>query len=196
MSAARCQAVVDEMPVAESDESLMLQVRAGHVGKMAELFERHHRPVFNYFYRVTGNPSLAEDLVQDVFLRMLKYRDSYQPRTSFPAWMYQVAKNAHIDAIRKRRLETFWKEDAPEPRSSEVPAEERLAAEQDTVLLRQALASLPADKREVLVLSRYQNLKYEEIGQVLGCDANAVKQRVFRAVRALGDKYSELVRRK
>jgi RNA polymerase sigma-70 factor (ECF subfamily) len=175
-----------------ADEAIMLQVRSGHIGLLAELFERHNRPVFGFFYRMTSNRELSEDLVQDVFLRILRYRDTYQPQTSFTAWMYGIARNALIDNMRKRRPESSWEDGIPELQSSDLPADEKLRARQETVLLQKALASLPADKREVLILSRYQNLRYDEIGRILGCEPNAVKQRVFRAVKALGDRFTAL----
>jgi RNA polymerase sigma-70 factor (ECF subfamily) len=174
------------------DEAVMLRVRDGDIGMLAELFERHHRQVYNYLYRLTGSRQQAEDLVQDVFFRILKYRDTYRARTSFVAWMYQVARNAHIDSRRKHRVEAPWSEDAPEPVSRESGPDEKLRREQEVRLVRRALAELSEDKREVLVLSRYQNLKYEQISQILGCEVNTVKQRVFRAVKALSDKYQEL----
>jgi RNA polymerase sigma factor (sigma-70 family) len=130
--------------------------------------------------------------MQDVFFRILKYRDTYRPRTSFVAWMYQVARNAHIDSRRKHRSETAWTDDAPEPPSKERGPDELFHRQQEVRLVRRALAALPADKREVLLLSRYQNLKYEQIAQILGCEINTVKQRVFRAVKALSEKYEEI----
>jgi RNA polymerase sigma-70 factor (ECF subfamily) len=180
------------IPASGSDEAIMLRVRDGEVGMLSELFERHHRQVFNYLYRLTGSRQQAEDLMQDVFFRILKYRDTYRPRTSFVAWIYQVARNAQIDSRRKSRNEAPWNDEAPEPASRERPADEQLRREQEVRLVRRALAALPEDKREVLVLSRYQNLKYDQIGQILGCEVNTVKQRVFRAVKALSDKYEEL----
>jgi RNA polymerase sigma factor (sigma-70 family) len=173
----------------------MLKVRDGDVGMLSELFERHHRQVFNYLYRLAGSRPQAEDLVQDVFFRILKYRDTYRPRTSFVAWMYQVARNAYIDSRRKNRAEMAWNEEAPEapePPSRDQLPDEQIRHEQEARLVRRALAALPPEKREVLVLSRYQNLKYEQIGQILGCEVNTVKQRVFRAVKALSEKYEEL----
>ena len=170
----------------------MLQVRSGQIGLLAELFERHNRPVFGFFYRMTSSRELSEDLVQDVFLRILRYRDTYQPQTSFTAWMYGIARNALIDNMRKRRPESSWEDGMPELQSSEDPVDEKLRARQETILLQKALASLPADKREVLILSRYQNLRYDEIGRILGCEPNAVKQRVFRAVKALGERFTAL----
>ena len=175
-----------------ADEALMVQVRAGQTGLLAELFERHNRQVYGFFYRMTGSRELSEDLAQDVFLRILRYRDTYQPHTSFTPWMYGIARNAFIDLMRKRRPETVWDDGMPEMQSQDQPADERLRARQETELLQRALSSLPADKREVLILSRYQNLRYEEIGRILGCEPNAVKQRVFRAVKLLGEKFAQM----
>ena len=159
---------------------------------MAELFERHHRGVYGFLYRMTGSREMSEDLVQEVFLRILRYRDTYAPQTSFAAWMYGIARNALIDQMRKRRPETAWDDGLPDLQSSELPPDEQFRSRQEIALLQKALASLPADKREVLILSRYQNLQYTEIGRILGCEPNAVKQRVFRAVRALAERFTEL----
>jgi RNA polymerase sigma-70 factor (ECF subfamily) len=170
----------------------MLRIRAGETGLLAELFERHHRPVYGFFYRMTSSRELSEDLVQEVFLRILRYRDTYQPKTSFAAWMYGIARNAMIDNMRKRRAESSLDDSMPEVPTRDQPVDERMRAQQETEMIQRALSSLPADKREVLILARYQDLRYEEIGRILGCEANAVKQRVFRAVKALGDRYAEL----
>ncbi|MBC7924302.1 MAG: sigma-70 family RNA polymerase sigma factor [Bryobacteraceae bacterium] len=177
---------------APGDETLMLRVRSGDTGLLAEIFERHNRQVYGFFYRMTGSRELSEDLVQDVFLRILRYRETYQPKTSFSAWMYGIARNAMIDQMRKRRPEASFDESFPDLPTRDEPVDERMKARQETELLQQALASLPADKREVLILARYQDLRYEEIGRILGCEPNAVKQRVFRAVKALGDRFIQM----
>jgi RNA polymerase sigma factor (sigma-70 family) len=172
-----------------TDSSLMQAVREGDLGALAILFERHHRPLFNYFVHMNGNRDLSEDLVQDVFMRMLKYRQSYQPERAFAAWMYQIARNAQADSIGKRKLEVAM----PEREFASVNVmEENLKRRQEISLLKKAMSRLPEDKRELLVLSRFQNLKYDEIGSILGCDAGAVKVRVYRAVKALGQIYFEL----
>jgi len=167
----------------------MQAVREGDLGGLAILFERHHRALFNYFVHVNGNRDLSEDLVQDVFFRMLKYRRTYQPERPFAAWMYQIARNAHVDSIGKRKFEVAL----GEKEFAGVNAiDENLKRKQEITLLKKALARLPLEKRELLVLSRYQNLKYEEIASILGCDVGAVKVRVYRAVRALGQIYFEM----
>lgn len=172
-----------------TDNSLMQAVREGDLGALAILFERHHRPLFNYFVHLNGNRDLSEDLVQDVFVRMLKYRQSYQSDRAFAAWMYQIARNAQADSIGKRKLEVAL----PEREFASVSVmEENLTRKQEISLLKKAMARLPLDKRELLVLSRFQNLKYDEIASILGCDVGAVKVRVYRAVRVLGQIYFEL----
>jgi RNA polymerase sigma-70 factor (ECF subfamily) len=112
--------------------------------------------------------------------------------------MYQIARNAHLDFLQKQRahasLPGSSDENAPEYEvpSNAVPVDEKISRNQEVKLLRKALDLLPEDKREVLVLSRYQNLKYEEIAEILGCEVGTVKVRVFRAVRALGQIFFEL----
>src|SRR5580692_4995251 len=176
-----------------TDNALMGQVSNGEVAKMAVLFERHHRPLFRYFVSMNRNRELSEDLVQDVFFRMLRYRASYDPAQSFTAWMYQIARNASVDQAQKRKAEVVgideFDDRRMEPVSSAPGPEESAAKGQDLVLLRRALDRLPADKRELLVLSRFQNMKYEQIAEILGCEPGTVKVRVFRAMRALEQAY-------
>jgi len=179
-----------------TDNTLMAQVGAGEVGKLAVLFERHHRPLFRYFVAMNRNRELSEDLVQDVFFRMLKYRTSYDPNQSFTAWMYQIARHANVDQAQKRRAEVVGIDDfderRPEPASSAPGPEESTARMQDVALLRRALDRLPPDKKEILVLSRFQDMKYEEIASALECETGTVKVRVYRAMRALEQIYFTL----
>jgi RNA polymerase sigma-70 factor (ECF subfamily) len=176
------------------DNLIMTAVREGEVEKLAILFERHHLPLFNFFVRLTGNPAAGEDLVQDVFVRILKYRTSYEPPGPFAVWMYQIARNAHIDHLRRRRdrdhvpLDGQWAEAAsPEPQPGEA-----LEARRERTLIRKALDSLPENKREVLLLSRFRNLKYREIAALQGCSEGAVKTVVHRALKDLGRAYAAL----
>lgn len=179
-----------------ADNVLMTAVRDGDVPQMGVLFERHHRMLFNFFLRMTGSRNLSEDLVQDVFFRMLKYRHTYETQNNFMAWMYQIARNAHLDQARKRRLEVVT-DTSVEERAEQMPARDpgphqELEQKEGVDLLRRALARLPVEKREILILSRFQNLKYDEIGAILGCEVGAVKIRVYRAVRELSEIFFEL----
>jgi len=179
-----------------TDNALMAQVSAGEVPKLAVLFERHHRALFRYFVSLNRDRELSEDLVQDVFFRILRYRASYDPAKAFTAWMYGIARRASLDRARARRGEVIGIEaitGCPSEPVSESPGpEERAARIQNLGLLARALDLLPADKREILVLSRFQELKYEEIAEVLKCEVGAVKVRVYRAVRALEQIYFSL----
>lgn len=175
-----------------SDNHLMEDVKTGKVEKLAVLFEKHHVQLFNFFLRLTGNRGVSEDLVQDVFLRILKYRKTYRGQSKFTVWMYQIARNAHIDHLRKGKgelpLDDQW-EDVTEPDPSPAAQLER---GEDIDIVRQALAQLPLKKREVLVLSRFQDLKYREIAELLGCQIGTVKAHVHRAIKDLGKIYYEL----
>jgi len=182
-----------------TDEALMAQVREGDLRKLAILFERHHRRVFNFFVHMCGDRDMSEDLAQEVFFRMLRYRSGYDEKRPFAAWMYQIARNLNTDRMQRRKgelqLVPVDAEDefaVHEPRSGEMDAEEALRKRQEIELLQRALNRLPGDKREILVLSRFQDLKYEEIAHILGCEIGAVKVRVYRAVRTLGEMYREL----
>ena len=174
------------------DEQIMQEVRGGNVAKLEVLFDRHHRALFRYFVRLTSDRSWSEDLVQDVFFRILKYRHTYQAGTTFRAWMYQVGRNVWLDQAGRRKGEVALPEHAGEIGSDETPADRQVQNKQETALLRKALAALPPEKREVLVMSRFQELKYDEIAAALQCEVGTVKVRVYRALRELGDRYFSL----
>src|SRR6185437_9367359 len=111
-----------------TDNVLMAQVSRGEVAKMAVLFERHHRLLYRYFVSMNRNRELSEDLVQDVFFRMLRYRSTYDPSQPFTAWMYRIARNASVDQLRKRKGEVVgideFGEKWPEAASEEPGPEE------------------------------------------------------------------------
>lgn len=177
------------------DDQLMCAVREGDVDRLGVLFERYHRPLFGFFARLTADRQASEDLVQEVFLRVLRSRHTYRPGSQFRTWMYQIARNVWID---RRHVH-----------GREVPIDESLdsingyagpgvAAErsQEVRFLKQALGALAPDKREVLVLSRYQGLKYDDVAEILGCETNTVKVRVHRALKELRAHFFELTGRK
>ena len=170
----------------------MLEVRGGAVGKLETLFDRHHGALFRYFLHLTGNRAASEDLVQDVFFRILKYRHTYQANTSFRAWMYQVGRNVYLDHAGRNKGEVALPENIQELSSPAAGAERQYQKQQETAMLRRALAALPSDKREVLVMSRFLELKYDEIASVLKCETGTVKVRVYRALRELGDRFFAL----
>ena len=170
----------------------MQAVRSGEVGKLELLFDRHHRGLFHYFLHVTSNTAASEDLVQEVFFRILKYRHTYQTGTAVRPWMYQIGRNALIDHVGRNKGEVALPDEA-EDTSAAGPSPERLAQNsQETALLKRALHGMPQEKREVLIMSRFLELKYEEIATVLDCEVGTVKVRVHRALRELGDRFFAL----
>jgi RNA polymerase sigma-70 factor (ECF subfamily) len=185
------------MEMAQTDENLMLAVRSGDLEKLGVLFERHHRKLFDFFAKLTGSRSAAEDLVQDVFFRILRYRNTFQNDSYFKAWMFHIARNARIDYFRKHPLETAAPDESTwDIRSTTGLPGRELEQEQQRALLECALQKLPLEKREVLILSRYQDMKYEQIAELLDCEVSTVKVRVFRAIRELRDIYFTLTKEK
>lgn len=168
-----------------TDEALMRAVQAGDLGKLGSLFERYHGRLFEFLSRMTGDRAASEDLVQDIFVRVLKYRATYQHGLRFDTWLFRIARNARADYFRVRRpadpvdLDTC---DVPDPAEGPV---RQLESVRDHIRLKRALLSLREDQRELIVLARYQGLKHAEIGEILGIEAAVVKVRIHRALRAL-----------
>jgi RNA polymerase sigma-70 factor (ECF subfamily) len=179
-----------------SDHELMLAVRAGDIARLGELFERHHRRLYSFFVRLTNQPSASEDLVQLVFYRILKYRHTYRDEGKFSAWIYHLARKVAADHYRKSSIAPAATDPADLtvfPDAAPAPAQ-RAAEADDLAFLRAALARLPLEAREVLVLSRLQNVEHKEIARLLDCSVGAVKVRVHRALKDLRDVYFKLRR--
>jgi len=174
------------------DEHIMREVREGKVNGLEVLFDRHHRALLHYFLHLTGNRATSEDLVQEVFFRILKYRRTYRTENTFRAWLFQIGRNAYLDHVGRGKNEVAWPAEEPEVSSGEMAPDRLMEEKQETALLRQALAALPPEKREVLVMSRFLELKYEEIATALQCEIGTVKVRVYRALHELGDRFFAL----
>jgi RNA polymerase sigma factor (sigma-70 family) len=169
----------------QTDHQLMLAVRDGDLDKLGRLFEKYHRALYNFYLRQLEDAPLCEDMVQEVFLRMLKYRHTYRGEGRFTTWMYSIAHNVRIDHFRRmKNRQDFTGEidDVASPQPGPAELSERSSRHQ---ALHRALNRLSDEKREVLIMSRFQGLKYEEISRILGCPVNTVKARVFRALKDL-----------
>ena len=170
----------------------MTAVRNGDIEQLGVLFERYKKLLFNFFLLQTSNRHASEDLVQDVFFRILKYRKTYRDDGSFKTWMFTIARNARNDYYREHCVKHEPLENHLDIIGHGPGPDENCERGDEISLLKTAIDRLSADKREVLLLSRYQNMKYKDIGNVLGCSAGAVKVRVHRAMHALTDIYHEL----
>jgi RNA polymerase sigma-70 factor (ECF subfamily) len=169
----------------------MADVREGDLRRAAVLFDRHSAAFFRYGMRMSGNREWSEDLVQEIFVRVLRYRETFRDGNLFTTWAYRIARNAYIDQARKRRFEVQTEEPLEMPVHPSNEAEQN----QDLDLLRRALDRLPEQHREILALARFEQMPYERIAELLGIEVGTVKTRVHRAVKQLRDEYFQLSRR-
>ena len=176
-----------------SDNALIIKVKDGHLDALGVLFARYKNPLFGLFYGMNKDAELSEDLVQNVFYRILKYRYLFRGEGDFRTWMFHIGRNVSHDNFRKNKLRhkesiENWQDrlGTDDNRLSEFKKDEELQ------LLSAAMNKLPEEKREILMLSKYQDKKYKEIGEILGCSEGAVKVKVFRALQELKAVYTEL----
>jgi RNA polymerase sigma-70 factor, ECF subfamily len=172
----------------------MRAVRAGDCGQLGGLFERYHVALFDFLCRTTGDRTAAEDLVQDVFVRILKYRHTYRDDSCFETWLFRIARNARADFFRRRTpVRTVDMDHArDEPATDDADPVLGLQMSADTARLKRALMRLPEDKRELLVLARYRNMRYDQIAALLEIEVGAVKVRVHRALKQLRAVFEQL----
>jgi RNA polymerase sigma factor (sigma-70 family) len=176
-----------------SDNALMLKVKDGDLDRLGLLFERYKKPLFGFYYGMNKDAELSEDLVQNVFFRILKYRYLFRGEGDFKTWMFHIARNVNNDHYRKNKLRKTEDVDSWSERlghsdiyTAQVQQSEELK------MLSMAMDRLPEDKREILLLSKFQDMKYKEIGGILGCTEGAVKVKVFRALQDLKEVYKQL----
>lgn len=180
-----------------NDHHLMLAVRDGDLDKLGILFGKYQKQLYNFFLKQTRDPQTSEDMVQDAFMKMLKYRHTYRGEGRFATWMFSIAHNALIDLFRKnkRRAESVYEADLPdglEPASESPNPEELTIRSHQHEILHRALDMLTPDKREALILSRFHDMKYEEIGRIMGCKTGTIKARIHFALKDLTAIFGEL----
>ncbi|RZK62565.1 MAG: sigma-70 family RNA polymerase sigma factor [Hymenobacter sp.] len=168
-----------------SDEALMERVRDGELDCLTGLFERYQGPLFGFLARLAnGDREVAQDLTQNVFVRVLRYRASYQPGQPFRAWVYQLARHVWADYYQRQRPSADLEEVEKTAAHGRAAQAQRAATDQHQAL-HEALALLPPAQREVLLLHRFQGFDYAEIGEQLGCTAGAARVKAHRALDAL-----------
>lgn len=172
----------------------MLKVKSGDVEKLGLLFHRYSGRLFGFFYRMLGDAVTSEDLVQNVFMRMLKYRHTYSETGNFEAWAFHLARNIHKDHVRKNKR-YHWHEDMSswEGKLKETNNQEVQTVRSDELsTLESAMRTLVPEKRELLELTRFQKMKYDQVAQLLGVTESAVKVRVHRTLKELREVYLRL----
>ena len=179
-----------------SDNILMLKVKEGELDQLGLLFERYHKQLFRFFLNYHQSAE-CQDLVQTVFLRIMKYRQKFRAEEGeFKTWMFRIARNVNMDLFKKQKRN---RTEAIENYTSQFTSNEHFSIgeeKEEIVKLRKALKNLNEEKREVLVLSKMEGLTYKEIGNVLECSEGAVKVRVFRALKDLRQEYFLLEKNK
>lgn len=175
------------------DNTLMEKVKNGDLDKLGLLFERYKKPLFGFFYGINKDPELSEDLVQNVFVRILKYRSLYRGEGEFRSWIFHIARNVSHDQYRKKKIKANDSLDTWQDKlGSDDNRISTYQREEDLELLSMAMDRLSEEKREILLLSKYQEKKYKEIGEQLGFTEGAVKVKVYRAMQELKAIYHEL----
>jgi len=175
-----------------NDEQLMNNVKNGDLDSMIPLFNKYQVKMYNFFLRYTHNKETSEDLAQNVFRRILSYKQTFNEVYTFKTWIYQIARNVHIDHYSKNR---YWSSDYTEPDNTRTDARnaiEEMEKEQRERTLKEALGLLPMEQREIIELSRFQDLKYEEISKITGNSVGAVRVKVHRAIKKLKEVYFQL----
>lgn len=176
------------------DHALMLKVKEGDVDKLNLLYKRYSRRFFGFFYGMTKDGATSEDLVQNVFVRMLKYKHTYSEKGDFEVWAFQMARNVHKDHYRKNKRYAFQENMDPWEEQLKDTTNQELAMEKSDELrcLRRALDELSNEKRALIELVRFQKLKYSKVAELFGISESAVKVRVHRVLKELRESYIKL----
>jgi len=180
---------------AVSDEQLIRWVADGDASCLGTLFERHHRGVYRYCYQMTRSSSMSEDLVQEVFLRLLRKAGSFRGEGSCKAWIFNIARNVTFDYLRKAQPETDSEQNADESQERLIDhrtSEQVAAGRQNLQLVERALAEIPAAAREVIWLGRFVFDDYDELARALGCTVSAARVRMHRAMEALNSTFARM----
>ncbi len=182
-----------------SDEQLMLEYKRGNAEAMDEFLKRYKNPLFRFIYRMSRNTAEAEEITQEVFMRVHEYRNSYRPTGKFSTWLFGIAHNLYVSRLRKRKPFLPWptRPDNPDEQadfaSPALSPMETAASQELSEAIRQCIGELPFLQREALILREYEGLDYEEISEILHKPLGTVKTLIYRARMALRDMLVPLI---
>lgn len=177
-----------------SDNELMMKVKSGDIARLGLLFERHHRPLFGFFYRATQQQALSEDLVQNVFEKILKNRKQFKGYGKFSTWMFSIAHHELADHFKRssRRPDKAAMKQDTEHKDHDPGFLEHELHRDELNLLSAAMLRLDNEKRRLLALSKGEGLSYREIGEITGISEGAARVKVFRALQELRSIYQQI----
>jgi RNA polymerase sigma-70 factor (ECF subfamily) len=170
-----------------SDNALMLKVKSGDIARLGLLFERHHKSLFGFLVRISGDPGLSEDLVQNVFEKILKNRKQFKGFGKFTTWMFSIAHNEWIDHAKKRqrRPDRTPFEDSMNNHQTDNNLVEPDEKQEQVKMLEQAFARLDDEPRQLLALTKYEGLSYREAGEILSISEGNARIKAYRAMQEL-----------
>lgn len=192
-------------PLSElSDAEVMLLAGTGDDSAFEYLVGKFRRPIVSFMYRMTHNQSIAEELAQEVFLRVYRSRSSYQAEAKFSTWLYRIATNLAVNHARDTRAERTASTvnlDEPDPETGTTPdvadatpnVEADILRDERMAAIRKHVMALPERQRVAVLMHKYQGLDYKEIGKVLKLSESATKSLLFRAYETLRDRLKEFV---
>jgi len=175
------------------DAALMLKVREGCTTSFNALLERHRTPVIHYLFRLVQNRAIAEELAQEVFLRVYRSREKYEPSAKFTTWLFRIATNLAFNWLRDEKAHKSQESLDDEASGAATrrifdrhpSVESVLVREVKLNEVRDAIGRLPEKQRAAVLMHKYQEMEYSQIAKVLGCSESAVKSLIFRAYESL-----------
>jgi RNA polymerase sigma-70 factor, ECF subfamily len=185
----------------ERDAELMLRVRGGCARSFTLLLEKHRGPVVHFLNRMVCNQAIAEELAQEVFLRVYRSRETYEPTAKFTTWLFRIATRLALNWIRDRKNEkgqASLDEEVADGMARQAPdrspnVEQRLMRDVRIGEIRAAIEMLPEKQRAAVLMHKYQELEYAHIASALGCSESAVKSLLFRAYETLRARLAHMV---
>jgi RNA polymerase sigma-70 factor, ECF subfamily len=186
----------------EHDAELMLRVREGDSQSFALLLARHRSPVIHFLYRMIQNQAVAEELAQEVFLRVYRSRANYEPTAKFTTWLFRIASHVALNHIRdgkhERNQESLDQENdegmGRQVAVSELTVEQQMLREAKFEEIRRTIQLLPAKQRAAVLMHKYEEMDYAQIAAALECSESAVKSLLFRAYETLRAKLAHMGR--
>jgi RNA polymerase sigma-70 factor (ECF subfamily) len=175
------------------DAELMLRVKDGDGASFGVLLEKHRAPVVHFLYRMVQNPAVAEELAQEVFLRVYRSRATYEPTAKFTTWLFRIATHLALNALRdgkNERLQERLDADAGDLPVRQVSdgrpsVEQRMVYQAKLDEVRRAVGALPEKQRAAVLMHKYEEMEYSQIAKVLNCSESAIKSLLFRAYETL-----------
>jgi len=175
------------------DAQLMLRVRDGDGASFTELLEKHRSPVVHFLYRMVQDHAVAEELAQEVFLRVYRSRNTYEPTAKFTTWLFRIATHLALNWLRDGKNERGQERlddvtgDGParEVPDRRITVEQRMVYEVRLDEVRRAIAALPEKQRAAVLMHKYEEMEYSQIARALDCSESAVKSLLFRAYETL-----------